>query len=82
MRVCGVSTSPNFKCAPFSGSVLMQSQKCCSYVQVMTEYSDEQLDMVLQATEKLEAHLTAAVVSNDAQFTQKVHCPGPPGCKQ
>ena len=41
-------------------------------VQVITEYSDEQLPMVLEATEKLEAHLTAAVVSNDAQFTQKV----------
>ncbi len=43
-------------------------------MQVITEYSDEQLPMVLEATEKLEAHLTAAVVSNDAQFTQKVHC--------
>jgi len=41
-------------------------------LQVITEYSDEQLPMVLEATEKLEAHLTAAVVSNDAQFTQKV----------
>lgn len=41
-------------------------------MQVITEYSDEQLDLVLEATEKLEAHLTAAVVSNDAQFTQKV----------
>ena len=43
-------------------------------MQVITEYSDEQLHMVLEATEKLEAHLTAAVVSNDAQFTQKVQC--------
>ena len=41
-------------------------------MQVITEYSDEQLDLVLEATEKLEAHLTAAVVSNDARFTQKV----------
>lgn len=40
--------------------------------QVITEYSDEQLPMVLEATEKLEAHLTAAVVSNDMHFTQKV----------
>lgn len=41
-------------------------------LQVITEYADDQLPMVLEATEKLEAHLTAAVVSNDPQFTQKV----------
>ncbi|EIE18461.1 aldehyde dehydrogenase [Coccomyxa subellipsoidea C-169] len=40
--------------------------------QVLTEYSDEQLPLVLEALEKLEAHLTAAVVSNDPVFTQKV----------
>ena len=41
-------------------------------MQVLTEYSDEQLPLVLEALEKLEAHLTAAVVSNDPVFTQKV----------
>ena len=43
----------------------------CSPAQVLTEYSDEQLPLVLEATEKLHAHLTAAVVSNDPIFTQK-----------
>ncbi len=51
-------------------------------MQVITEYSDEQLSMVLEATEKLEAHLTAAVVSNDAQFTQKVQCFATPAHEQ
>ena len=52
------------------GSRIIQPEVCRA--QVITEYLDEQLDLVLEATEKLEAHLTAAVVSNDAQFTQKV----------
>ena len=43
----------------------------CAPAQVLTEYSDEQLPLVLEATEKLQAHLTAAVVSNDPIFTQK-----------
>ena len=38
---------------------------------MITEYSDEQLPLVLEATEKLTAHLTAAVVSNDPLFTQQ-----------
>lgn len=45
------------------------------FAQVLTEYSNEQLPMVLEATERLEAHLTAAVVSNDPVFTQKVTAP-------
>lgn len=40
--------------------------------QVLTEYTDEQLPLVLEATEKLDAHLTAAVVSNNPLFTQHV----------
>ena len=43
-------------------------------MQVITEYSDEQLPLVLEATEKLNAHLTAAVVSNDPLFTQQARC--------
>ncbi|CAL5223996.1 g6611 [Coccomyxa viridis] len=54
------------------GNFEMVTTEVFGPVQVITEYSDEQLSMVLEATEKLEAHLTAAVVSNDAQFTQKV----------
>ena len=39
---------------------------------MLTEFKDTELPRVLEATERLEAHLTAAVVSNDALFTQKV----------
>ena len=41
-------------------------------MQVITEYDDSQVDDVLQVTEKMEAHLTAAIVSNDALFLQKM----------
>lgn len=40
-------------------------------MQVLTEYKDSELPRVLEALERLEAHLTAAVVSNDPLFTQK-----------
>ena len=38
--------------------------------QVITEYKDSELDLVLEATERMHEHLTAAVVSNDVLFTQ------------
>lgn len=41
-------------------------------LQVVTEYKQAQLPMVLQALEAMDAHLTAAVVSNDALFCQEV----------
>ncbi|CAN4100434.1 unnamed protein product [Withania somnifera] len=40
--------------------------------QVVTEYKDNQLPLVLNAIERMHAHLTAAVVSNDILFLQKV----------
>merc|ERR1711963_186566 len=40
--------------------------------QVLTEYSDASLQTVLDACEKMEAHLTAAVVSNDIRFMNTV----------
>jgi len=40
-------------------------------LQVITEYDDSQLDDVLDVTERLNAHLTAAVVSNDVLFLGK-----------
>lgn len=40
--------------------------------QVVTEYSHEQLPLVLQALERMKHHLTAAIVSNDVQFVQQV----------
>ncbi|CAI0399344.1 unnamed protein product [Linum tenue] len=38
--------------------------------QVVTEYKESQLSMVLEALERMHAHLTAAVVSNDVLFLQ------------
>ncbi|KAM7471388.1 hypothetical protein LguiA_009571 [Lonicera macranthoides] len=38
--------------------------------QIITEYKDNQLPMVLDALERMHAHLTAAVVSNDLLFLQ------------
>lgn len=40
--------------------------------QVVTSYNDEQVDLVLEACERMSHHLTAAVVSNDAQFQAKI----------
>ncbi|KAJ4974749.1 hypothetical protein NE237_007923 [Protea cynaroides] len=40
--------------------------------QVITEYKQDQLPMVLDALERMHAHLTAAVVSNDPLFLQEV----------
>ncbi|KAK2663974.1 hypothetical protein Ddye_002548 [Dipteronia dyeriana] len=40
--------------------------------QIVTEYKQDQLPMVLNALERMHAHLTAAVVSNDPLFLQKV----------
>ncbi|KAK4744479.1 hypothetical protein SAY87_010791 [Trapa incisa] len=40
--------------------------------QVVTEYKDDQLHMVLDALERMHAHLTAAVVSNNPIFLQEV----------
>ncbi|XP_072967298.1 probable aldehyde dehydrogenase isoform X1 [Typha angustifolia] len=40
--------------------------------QIVTEYKHDQLDLVLDACERMHAHLTAAVVSNDPLFLQDV----------
>jgi len=40
--------------------------------QVVTRYSDDQIPMVLDACERMNQHLTAAVVSNDVHFRNKV----------
>nr|ANM86837.1 delta-1-pyrroline-5-carboxylate dehydrogenase [Stygiella incarcerata] len=39
--------------------------------QVVTEYKDDELDLVLEACERMHQHLTAAVVSNDPEFLTK-----------
>eukprot|EP00929_Paragymnodinium_shiwhaense_P067506 TRINITY_DN3396_c0_g1_i1.p1 TRINITY_DN3396_c0_g1~~TRINITY_DN3396_c0_g1_i1.p1 ORF type:complete len:559 (-),score=127.25 TRINITY_DN3396_c0_g1_i1:371-2047(-) len=40
--------------------------------QVLTEYNDASLETVLAACERMEAHLTAAVVTNNIRFMNKV----------
>ncbi|XP_024969796.1 delta-1-pyrroline-5-carboxylate dehydrogenase 12A1, mitochondrial-like [Cynara cardunculus var. scolymus] len=40
--------------------------------QIITEYKDNQLPIVLAVLEKMHAHLTAAVVSNDPLFIQEI----------
>lgn len=40
--------------------------------QIVTSYKQDQLGMVLEACERMHAHLTAAVVSNDPLFLQEI----------
>ncbi|KDP31218.1 hypothetical protein JCGZ_11594 [Jatropha curcas] len=40
--------------------------------QIVTDYKKDQLPLVLEALERMHAHLTAAVVSNDPLFLQEV----------
>ncbi|KAL2622513.1 hypothetical protein R1flu_002718 [Riccia fluitans] len=40
--------------------------------QILTEFKAEEVPLVLEACEKMHAHLTAAVVSNDVHFLQTV----------
>jgi len=40
--------------------------------QVLTEYNDKTLELVLETCERIPAHLTAAVVSNNLRFLNKV----------
>eukprot|EP00468_Gymnochlora_sp_CCMP2014_P005124 CAMPEP_0167754318 /NCGR_PEP_ID=MMETSP0110_2-20121227/8202_1 /TAXON_ID=629695 /ORGANISM="Gymnochlora sp., Strain CCMP2014" /LENGTH=513 /DNA_ID=CAMNT_0007640181 /DNA_START=136 /DNA_END=1677 /DNA_ORIENTATION=- len=40
--------------------------------QVVTEFNDSNVDLVLEACERMENHLTAAVVSNDLGFQNKI----------
>lgn len=40
--------------------------------QILTEYAEGELDLVLEATERMSHHLTAGVVSNDPDFQLKV----------
>ena len=40
--------------------------------QIIVDYSEEEIPLVLQALERVDAHLTAAVVSNDVIFQNKI----------
>ena len=44
-------------------------------MQVVTHYSDAELPLVLEACERMQHHLTAAIVSNDIIFNQMVGTP-------
>eukprot|EP00587_Corethron_hystrix_P016380 CAMPEP_0113313936 /NCGR_PEP_ID=MMETSP0010_2-20120614/10178_1 /TAXON_ID=216773 ORGANISM="Corethron hystrix, Strain 308" /NCGR_SAMPLE_ID=MMETSP0010_2 /ASSEMBLY_ACC=CAM_ASM_000155 /LENGTH=282 /DNA_ID=CAMNT_0000170083 /DNA_START=1117 /DNA_END=1965 /DNA_ORIENTATION=+ /assembly_acc=CAM_ASM_000155 len=51
-------------------------QTCTSEIfgpfQIVTEYDDKSIDLVLNACERMDNHLTAALVSNDVAFQHKV----------
>ena len=40
--------------------------------QIIVDYKDEEINLVLDALERVDAHLTAAVVSNDILFQNKI----------
>ena len=40
--------------------------------QVITEFGDEEVDLVIEACERMSHHLTAAIVSNDDEFQTKI----------
>lgn len=40
--------------------------------QIVTSYEDSELELVLEACERMTNHLTAAVVSNDVHFQTRV----------
>ena len=44
----------------------------CTVAQVVTEYEEEELAVVLAACELMDHHLTAAIVSNDVAFQRQV----------
>eukprot|EP00163_Fabomonas_tropica_P031332 TRINITY_DN7418_c0_g1_i2.p1 TRINITY_DN7418_c0_g1~~TRINITY_DN7418_c0_g1_i2.p1 ORF type:complete len:334 (-),score=105.12 TRINITY_DN7418_c0_g1_i2:102-1103(-) len=39
---------------------------------IATDYKDSELDKVIECTERMHAHLTAAIVSNDHHFQQRI----------
>ena len=41
-------------------------------IQIVTDYVEKDLDKVLGILNKIKLHLTAAVISNDLQFVQKI----------
>lgn len=41
-------------------------------MQIVVEYGDEDLDLILAALDRMDAYLTAAIVSNDVLFQNKV----------
>merc|ERR1740130_2417449 len=58
--------------APESAVSVAADSSQTSDPEVLTEYTDDSLELVLEACERIPAHLTAAVVSNDPRFQNKV----------
>jgi hypothetical protein len=56
---------------------LAPNSRVCGGGQVVTEFEEDQLPVVLDALERMDHHLTAAVVSNDVAFQHKVRAPPP-----
>uniref|UniRef100_A0A6U2JET3 Aldehyde dehydrogenase domain-containing protein n=1 Tax=Hemiselmis andersenii TaxID=464988 RepID=A0A6U2JET3_HEMAN len=48
------------------------SKECFAPIYVVTQFGDNEIPIVLDALERMDEHLTAGVVSNDAQFQHKV----------
>lgn len=44
------------------------TRACARRLQVVTEYSNKSVDKVIEACDRMHAHLTAAIVSKDEQF--------------
>lgn len=62
---------PIFKTTSFYG-LLPENMFAMHPRQVVTEYGDDELDAVLEACERMNNHLTAAVVSNNVSFQRRV----------
>jgi len=74
---CYGSWKPTAVKVPIKQLLEPQNFKLCTTeifggFQVLVDYADEELPLVLQALEKMENHLTAAIVSNDVHFQNKV----------
>lgn len=75
--VCYGSWQPTAVFVPIEQLVKPEYYSLCTTeifggFQIVSSYTDEQLPLVLDALERTHAHLTAAVVSRDIHFQQKV----------
>jgi hypothetical protein len=57
---------------PRQNSLLLTLTFLSPELQVITQFDDDSIDLVLEACERMDAHLTAAVVSNAALFLQRI----------
>lgn len=60
------------KVLPYGRLFPILAQPHLHEIKVVTEYRDDELDAVLEACERMNHHLTAAVVSNDVSFQRRV----------